>query len=243
MKSHQTRFSDVCGTMDELKRLLYEEYEKAASKPKDFIEPLLEDALFMLGRMKERLKEYKDFREEITKVSSLLNQVKDANVQNAEDAVVFLHTCIRSKKAFRGVKIKKMDEAAEAIRTVAGTQENRLRSFKDLALKVYSLFGEICGDRAWLIDEADSKSFIEKLKRKYQAWLPPQPHCDKLLKLLKNSRVYVLEKMGAGGEPVVQFEDGGSIPMSRIRYDPKIQNFYPASFKPASTGRKYREVS
>ncbi len=136
-----------------------------------------------------------------------------------------------------------MDEAAEAIRTVAGTQESRLRSFKDLALKVYSLFGEICGDRAWLIDEANSKSFIEKLKRKYQAWLPPQPHREMLLKFLQNSRAYVLKETEAGKEPVVQFEDGGSILMSQVRYDPKIQNFHPASFKPAPTGREYRELS
>ncbi len=66
-----------------------------------------------------------------------------------------------------------MDEAAEAIRTVAGTQENRLRSYKDLALKIYSHFREICADRAWLVDETGSKSFIEKLKRKYHTWFPP----------------------------------------------------------------------
>jgi hypothetical protein len=197
MNSRQTKFSDVCGTMDELKRLLYEEYEKVSFKPKNFIKPLLEDALFMLGRMKERLQEYKDFR-------------------------------------------KKIGEAAEAIRAVAGTQEGGLRSYKDLSLKVYDYFREICGDRAWLISQTESRSFMERVRKKYQAWLPPQPHCDKLLERLKNSGAYVLKEIEVGEEPVVQFEDGGSIPMSQVRYDPNIKNFHPSSFKPASTGRKYR---
>ncbi len=45
MSSRQTLFSDVCGTMDELKWLLYEEYDRVASNPSGFLEPLLNPVL------------------------------------------------------------------------------------------------------------------------------------------------------------------------------------------------------
>ena len=217
MSSRQTRFSDVCGTIDEWKRLGHEPGEKGASNRRDFMNSLLKDALFMLERMKERLGEYKEFRKKIGQALSSLNQIEEVETQKAEEAIVSLHNCIQSKEVFQRVGLEKMDEAAEAIRTVAGTQENRLRSYKDLALKIGEHFREICGDRPWLIKEAEAPSFRERMRRKYQAWLPPEPHGDRLLKLLQDSRAYVLDKEEAGQEPLIQFEDGGCIPMSQVR--------------------------
>lgn len=240
MDSRQTQFSDVCGTIDELKRLLHKQGEKVASNPRDLMGSLLKDTLFMLERMRERLGEYKEFRKKIGKALSSLNQIEDVKTQNAEEAVAFLYNCIQSKEVFQKTGLEKMDEAAEAIRTVAGTQENRLRSYKDLALKIGEHFRGICGDRPWLIKEAEAPSFLEKIRRKYQAWLPPGPHSDRLLKFLQDSKAYVLDKEEAGREPLIQFEDGGSIPMSQVRYDAKIQNFHPASFKPASSKQKHK---
>ena len=59
MAFRRTLFSDVCGTMDELRRLLCEEYEHIARDPAGLVNPLLEDALFMLGRMRNRQEEYR----------------------------------------------------------------------------------------------------------------------------------------------------------------------------------------
>ena len=65
MKSRQTRFSDVCGTMDELKRLHHEEHETVARDPIAVIKPLLEDAMYMLNGMQERIGEYDDYRNRV----------------------------------------------------------------------------------------------------------------------------------------------------------------------------------
>lgn len=234
MNSRQTRFSDVCGSIDELKRLLHEQDEKEASNRRDGMDSLLKDALFMLERMKGRLGEYKEFRKQIGQALSSLNQTEEVKTQKAEEAIASLHNCIQSKEVFEKTGLGKMDEAAESIRTVAGAQEDRLRRHKDLALKIEEYFQEICGDRPWLIKEADVPSFHERVRRKYQAWLPPKPHADMLLEFLQDSRAYVLDKEEAGQEPLIQFEDGGSITMSQVRYDAKIRNFHPASFRPAS---------
>ena len=57
MKSRQTRFSDVCGTMDELKRLHHEEHETVARDTKAVIKNLLEDAMYKLKGKLERIGE------------------------------------------------------------------------------------------------------------------------------------------------------------------------------------------
>jgi hypothetical protein len=56
--ARRTRFSDVCGTIDELKRLLHQEPESSVAQPQ-VLESLIDDALFMEARMEVRLKQYR----------------------------------------------------------------------------------------------------------------------------------------------------------------------------------------
>jgi len=238
MEYRQTRFSDVCGTMDELKRLWEEERDKVFKGPENCVEPLLEDALFMLSRMNERLKEYRSFVEEVRRCIELMEKVEEADLEGAEKAADFIRSYVKSTKGPEGAEFEKLDDAAESIRSVANDQESRLRTCKELALKIYASFMKVKGNRKWLLEEGeDLKGNLEK---KYQAWLPPEPHKEKILEFLVKSRAYVIEASQPGEQPTVRFEDGGLIPMSRVRWDPDIQNFYPAGFKPSSTGRKYR---
>ena len=240
MISGQTSFSDVCGTMDELKRLLREEYDKVSSKPSGTLNPLLSDALFMLGRMKKRIEEYKTSRKKLRDILSQLERIKDVDAKKAEDAIAIFRDCTKSKETFENADTEKMSEFAEKTRSVANALEHCLRTYKDLILKIHDVFVEIKGKRHWLITEDAKLSLVEAIKREHQAWLPPEPHGRKLLEWLSASRAHIPEQRGPGGEPVVQFEDGGCILMSQVRWNPEIQNFHPTSVKPGSTGRKYR---
>jgi len=233
MQYRQTKFSDVCGTMDEFKRLLYEEKEKVFTEPESHLEPLLEDALFMLARMEGRVKEYKDFVEEIRKCLQLVDEVKEVDSAKASRSAELIRKQILSRE----LEVEKLADAAESIRSVASELENRLRTYKDLALRFYVLFLKVKGDRNWLLE---AKGLEKDLKSKYQAWLPPEPHRSKLLKWLVEARAYVIEPSRIGEQPLVQFEDGGLIPMSQVRWDPDIENFHPAGFKPSPSGRRYR---
>jgi len=236
----ETSFSDVCGTIDELKRLMHEERERVRASPNTTIEPLLEDALFMLDRMRERLEQYKDFREKIRDILFRLDQIKDVDLRRAEKAADVVRGYIEGQGELRKSGLGVIDEAAEAIRTIAGNQENRLRTYKDLALQLHDQFTRIKGDRPWLVTEDETGSLIDNLSRKYQAWLPPEPHCGLLLKAMAESRAWVAAEALDDGQPVIQFEDGGVIPMSQVRWDSTISNFHPASFKPGPTRSKHR---
>lgn len=243
MSPHQTRFSDVCGTMDELKRLLHEEYERVRSNPAGILTPLLEDALFMLGRMKKRLAEYGDFRQQIHDVVTHLEAMEDIDLQKAHDAVALLREHAQSTEGCRNSDVKRMEELAEDIRSVASAEEHALRNYKDLALKLHGLFIGIKGNRPWAMTQGEAESPADVIKRRYQAWLPPEPHCSALLDRFSESKARVLDEPLPDGQPVVQFVDGGRMPMSKIRWDPDIRNFHDASFTPDPTARKYRRRS
>jgi len=243
MGSRQTRFSDVCGTMDELKRLVHEEYERVVSDPAGTLGPLLDDALFMLRRMRTRLKEYARFREDVRDLLSQVDQAEEVDADKASHALERAEECIKSASDGQRLDVGKTDSLAEETRAVASAQEHRLRAQKDVALNLYDLLIRIKGSRPWIVSAEDTESHENSIKRRYQAWLPPEPHCGELLKRLAASRAHVLESDTPDGEPVVQFMDGGSMRMSQIRWNPDIKNFHPASFRPGPTGREYRRTS
>ena len=232
MAFRQTRYSDVCGTTDAFKALLKNEYDRVASDPRGILDPLVEDALYMIGRMRTRREAYLAFQEQVRGILEQLALVEDPGDRDAEDGARAIRECIASSEAFRGAGVEEIEGAAERIRRVAGNHEQMLRQYKDLALKLHEQFTAIKGSRPWLVEEEDKGSLLEALRRQYQAWLPPGPHCDHLLDWLSRARAAVLEERLPDGQPAVQFEDGGSIPMSQVRYDTEVKNFHPAEFRP-----------
>ena len=237
MSLRQTLFSDVCGTMDELKRLVHEEPERVAADPEGTIVPLVKDALFMLERMETRLSEYRRLREEVGSAVSQCEPVPKPDPKKVREALVRISDVLGSSG--RGPDVDTVDTLAEETRAVASAQEHRLRAQKDLALKLHDLFVRIKGSRPWILSEADAESHGEAIKKRYQAWLPPEPHSGELLGRLADSRASVVEDGGPDGEPMVQFMDGGAMRMSQVRWDPHVRNFHPAGFQPGPTGRDY----
>ena len=227
MLTRQTSFSDVCGTMDALKRLLNQERESVSLEPANTLDPLFSDALFMLGRMRDRIETYEAFREKLRGILSRLERIERLDTETAEHAAAILRACTESQQAFADADIERMGQLAEEIRAVANAHEHCLRQYKDLALETGDLFVEVKGQRPWLIAEEGKRSLVEDAKRAYQAWLPPEPHSSMLLDWLSASRAHVPEGRAPDGEPLVQFEDGGRMRMSQIRWDPEIRNFYP----------------
>jgi len=238
MKYRQTRFSDVCGALDEVKRLLHEERDRVFKSPENSLEPLLEDTLFMLFKMSDRLKEYRSFIEEVRMYTELTEKVKEVDLGRAENFMKFLRSYVKSIKGSEEADFEKLDNVAESIRSVANDLEHKLRACKELSLKIYDCFLKVKGNRSWLLEERGN--LTAHLEKKYQAWLPPRPHKDKLLEYLVKSEAHVIEASQPIEQPIVQFEDGGLIPMSKARYNPDMDNFYPAGFKPSPGGRRYR---
>jgi len=80
--TRQTRFSDVCGTLDEIKRMLYEQPEEAASESAQLV-ALVDDVALLLPRMCIRLREYEQFRTEFVALAAALQTVESPLKQAA----------------------------------------------------------------------------------------------------------------------------------------------------------------
>ncbi len=243
MAFRQTLFSDVCGTTDELKKRLYEEYDQVASDPDGTLAGLVDDAVYMVGRMHQRLEEYRSLRERVREILASMETIEEVGREKAEEAERAIRQRIQSPQAFEEARAEEVDRAAESIRSVASKQERTLRQYKDQALRLHNAFMQIKGNRPWLVEEEGEGCLIETLRKQYQAWLPPPPHAEHLLDWLSRARAVVSETASPDGQPVVQFEDGGVMPMSQVRWDADIGNFHPASFEPGAAARQYRRKS
>ena len=243
MSSRQTLFSDVCGTMDELKRLVHEESAQVIANPQSTIVPLLQDALSMLSRMEARLEQYSRLWEDLQGMIDQTGQMQTVVSQKAYRALQHLENNLMAKDPNHQLDIEEINALAEETRTVASAQEHLLRAHKDLALKLHEAFVQIKGNRTWIVSPDAKESAENSIKRRHQAWLPPEPHCTQLLERLVTARAHIVEDPLPDGEPVIQFMDGGMMRMSQVRWDSEIKNFHPAAFQPGPTGRQYRRTS
>jgi hypothetical protein len=81
-----------------------------------------------------------------------------------------------------------------------------------------------------------------------EAWLPPSPHREEIVDWLRRGRAALLSDEEAarfpagpqGREPLVQFEDGGVMPLRAVRWSDEVRNFYPLGSTPHPRGRLYR---
>lgn len=229
MGHRQTAFSDVCGTIDEFRRLLVGAQERQTASPQGSTEDLLADAVFMLERMAQRTVEYEVFGDGLRKILGRMDAVGAVDCAPAKEAVAVLRAGGAPRESHGGVDVEAMCELAERVRDVANAQEHVLRTLKGLALEVHELFAQAKGDRPWLLAGDGASSLVGRLARKHQAWLPPEPHRGILLDWLSRARIHVVEEEAWGCEPVVQFEDGGCMAMSQVRWDAAVENFRPAS--------------
>ena len=242
MVTRQTHFSDVCGTMDEFKRLHGEEYERVLDDHAALLPPLLDDARYMLLRMQQRIGEYDDYRARVASALRRMDEEPTTDTGPAERALAHLDALARSQYDYAATGVPEIADLAEEIRSVASSLEHELRARMELALELHKLFIEIKRDRPWVLDDADTGSYKEQVEAKYQSWLPSEPHRTALLDRLATARAEVIESVQPGGEPMVQFDDGGSMAMSQVRYDNTVMNFHPANHKPAPGGRHYRRA-
>jgi hypothetical protein len=240
MHFRQTQASDVCGAMDELKRLAVEEPERLHTHASDLALALLEDGLYMIARMRERLAEYEHFREALRAILADLDAVAPVSPESAERGEESLRAWVDGGAPVDAEGVGRVHEAAEDIRAVASDQENRLRRYKELALASHDAFQSIRGSRAWLVADNGKAPLVDQLRRQYQAWLPPEPAGSRALEWLVADALHIANAPLPDGQPLVLFRDGGAIPMSKLRWSDELGNFYPAGRAPGTTGTQFR---
>ena len=141
-----TRFSDVCGTTDELKRLLYEERERVAAAPA-ILRELVTDQLYMLDRMELRLQDYRQLRDDVARLHRALEAIDPPRRPEADRAAAALRPLLADGQPLGDAETTAIVDYAEQIRSVAGHLEQILRAHMDVALALVESYARARGGR------------------------------------------------------------------------------------------------
>jgi len=236
-----SRYSDVCGTVDELKRVLFEEPEIVPTDPAS-LDSLLGDALGMLDRMETRLTEYEAFGQEITAVAAALSMI-ETGLPPVEDEAAALRALLSQGHALTDQQRDQAVVYAEAVRAVAQGMENRLYRYKELALALGRAYQGVMGGRHWVLTDPEEQTEAPLPgEPAWSRWLPSSPHRERILRYLSAGRAHLAPPTGAEeGPPLIQFEDGGLMPLPVVRWSEEVRNFHPADAPPHQRGLLYRQ--
>jgi hypothetical protein len=93
-----------------------------------------------------------------------------------------------------------------------------------------------------VLDEAEARDTALHGEPEWARWLPPSPHRERIVRYLRAGRAnLVLDGVIPGDAPLVQFEDGGVMPLPLVRWSPEVESFYPEGSPPHPNGRLYRD--
>lgn len=151
--ARQTSYYDVCGTIDELEKLLKEKPEMAESAPSRIFE-LIDDACYMLSRMQRRREKYREFADAVASVSQRLSQIAGPNTENAYQKADELRDILKNDRDKVTERLEELFEKAEGIRDVANRMEKEvLYAYRDLARELGQIYAQIRGSRKWVKGE------------------------------------------------------------------------------------------
>lgn len=146
--TRQTNFYDVCGTIDEFKKLLEENPELPQSHPARLFE-LIDDACYMLSRMQRRRAKYREFAAAVGSISERLSRVGGPETEDAYQKADELRKFLRNDPEKVAEKLRDTHELAEGIRDVANRMEKSLYAYRDLSKELGELYAQIKGSRKW----------------------------------------------------------------------------------------------
>jgi hypothetical protein len=260
-----TRYSDVCGGTDEFKRLLSEEPQYVPSaEGRQALRDLVDDGLYMLARMEVRLREYQAFRDELERLVQQMRGIEEPRLGDAQAEAERLR---RHLDAEAELPAEELIDRAEEIRQVANDMEGALRRHQEAAIAAGRAYLTLKGARGW--DDGTTRGTPASVSAGGsspgeragvtmapvlppgvpEAWLPPSPHREIIVDWLLRGRAALLSEAEAasfpagpqGREPLVQFEDGGVMPLRVVRWSEEVKNFHPLGSTPHPRGRLYRQ--
>ncbi|MEA3400222.1 MAG: hypothetical protein U9R79_03155 [Armatimonadota bacterium] len=144
-----TKYSDVCGSVDEFKRHVADGPE-ALQEHREDIRELFDDIRYMIGRMYRRQREYTAFADRLRGIIEELEAVEIVDRTPSDEGLAEIE---RLLEADVPADAERLNELAEQVRAVASAQEGRLRDHKAAALRVLEAYRDVKGPRDWSEDE------------------------------------------------------------------------------------------
>lgn len=145
-EANSTKYTDVCGTIDEFKQLLKDESVQSTFS---VLTELLDAAEYMAQRMGRRLEKYKEFRGEVENLWNSMRNISEPDVNRAKEKADQIRAFLRDNPSDVSDNLEFLYSLAEEIRDVANKLEQSLYAHRDAAIKLGTLYEEIKGARNW----------------------------------------------------------------------------------------------
>ena len=155
-----TRFSDVCGTVDEMKQLFAGQPQQVAAHP-EIIHALLTEALGMIDRLDERHAQYRQAEQKLKQLIEELLAVPRPEVPPAQEGAQRIREIIAADAENISARLDELNRLSEQVRAVAQAQEDRLRDRKNAILALGAIYRKLRGKRNWSEDEARADAELE----------------------------------------------------------------------------------
>lgn len=147
--SRQTNYCDVCGTIDEFKRLLKDEPEIVKRNPSRLFE-LIDDIFYLLSRMQRRREVYKEAVEVIETLVEKMKQVEGPDTEEAYQRGKILKDLLKNTPEKASQNLEYLYEVVEGIRDVANRMEKEvLYPYRDLFIELGEIYNQVKGSREW----------------------------------------------------------------------------------------------
>ena len=138
----QTRHRDVCGSVDEFKRLIKRDPQNQA------LHRLLDDIGYMIRRMQKRRHEGRQFAADILEAAQVPVRGPE-RVELADELLPRLRAYLEQDTDSIEDELDQIYEWAETVRDVAQCLEHALTDYKIMAIGINELFEQFRGGRNW----------------------------------------------------------------------------------------------
>jgi len=145
----QTKYGDVCGSIDAIKAQLSDDPAGAWKRKEDLV-ALVDDVVHMLGRLRRRREAYEAFAVELRHLCDAMDRQQKPDTAPGLAGADALRRGLES--AAPEVLVNRREEllsAAETARALAQQEEDALSGWKALAIRVGGLYRQMRGARQW----------------------------------------------------------------------------------------------
>ncbi len=144
----QTHYTDVCGSLDELKRIEAEEPERVGSEAAHITE-LLDDIQHMMERMHRRWDVYKEAADALLAAAQQMQAITGPDVPGGLAKLAEMRQFLLERPDEVADNVPWLHKTAEEVRSVAGNNEQTLYAYREAWIEAGAQYLRVKGSRAW----------------------------------------------------------------------------------------------
>ena len=146
--ARQTHYTDVCGSIDELKRMEEEEPARVGTDAAH-VEALLDDIQHMMERMQRRWEVYQEAADALLAAAEEMRDITGPDVPGGLAKLAEMRRFLLERPDEVADNVPWLHKTAEEVRSVAGANEKTLYAYREAWIEAGAAYLRVKGSRAW----------------------------------------------------------------------------------------------